>query len=272
MQALFVAEIIEVLHFIDAASPNADHVHVRLLGARQQILVVGTTNAADKAVCGNPVRALGENGPSVDHELKAFPEFVGVAVQRDRSQPDATAPAVEDLFALDELETHLIERLIAMAVRPPQFGIRDFKLQIGNLGDDLVVSDRRHRELRHPRPRACASMLASTAPAFVPLADSDRFKTVSSPCLEADRLVNAAGGKSRAPVPPKRTLLLSDVGATTHGIVPFRHVALISGVRGCRRWDCRNGFPECFAPGGSPVSRRNGERETCSPSIQCSVR
>ena len=136
-QSLFVAKVIEIFHLIDPPSPDADHVHMRPLRARQQILIVLSGKATDKAVRGNPIRALRKDRPAVYHELKAFAEFIGMAVERDRSKSDASTPAIENFRAIDQLKTHIVKRMNPLAVRPPQFRIFDLKFQVGELSHDL---------------------------------------------------------------------------------------------------------------------------------------
>ena len=121
-QPFFVAKIIEVFHFIDSAAPNADHVHLGLHRARQQMVIVGAADFTDKTVRRDPVRALGKNRASVDRELKGFSELIRMTVERDCSQTDASVPAIQDLVSLREFEPHIVEGLSAVAVRPPQLG------------------------------------------------------------------------------------------------------------------------------------------------------
>ncbi len=136
-QSLFVAKVIEIFHFIDSPSPDADHVHVRLFGARQQIVIVRAGDATDKAMRGNPIRALGEYRSAVYHKLKGLAEFIGMAIEHDRSKSHASTPAIEDFLAIDKLETHIVKGMSPLAVRPPQFRILDLKFEIGDFSDDL---------------------------------------------------------------------------------------------------------------------------------------
>ena len=55
---------------------------------------------------------------------------IRMAIQCDRSQTDATVPSIQDLIPLHKFQTNFIERVVTLAVWPPQFGIRNFKLEI----------------------------------------------------------------------------------------------------------------------------------------------
>ena len=69
-QPQLVAQIVEILAFVDAAAPDPHHVHVRLDRTAQVALVIGAGQPGDETVRGNPVGPLGEDRPAVDDELE----------------------------------------------------------------------------------------------------------------------------------------------------------------------------------------------------------
>ena len=85
-QAELVADVVEVVALVDAAAPFAHHVHVGVAGRRQNLAIAFGCNAAGKAVEGNNVRALGEDGNSVHDERKALAPLVGQTAQLNRAQ------------------------------------------------------------------------------------------------------------------------------------------------------------------------------------------
>jgi hypothetical protein len=110
---------------------------MRLFGARQQIVIVRSGNAADKTVRGDPIRALRKDRPAVHDKLKALAELIGMAIEGDRSKSNASTPAIEHFLAIDKLETHIVKGMSPLTVRPPQFRILDLKLMIRDFSHDL---------------------------------------------------------------------------------------------------------------------------------------
>ena len=127
-----------------SAAPDADHVHVGLARALDELRIALGRLLVLVGGARNPVRALHEEAASVDAEderklILAVPH--GLLVQHlDLPEPDLP----DDLLAI-HIELGRVERLLAGAVRPPERGIVDF---------ELLLDFRSVRELRRHRERA----------------------------------------------------------------------------------------------------------------------
>ena len=88
-QAQLVAEVVKILALVNAAAPDAEHVHVGAGGAAEERLVVAQADARGEGVGGNPVGALGEEGHSVDGEPEGFAPAVLLALEFERPKADA---------------------------------------------------------------------------------------------------------------------------------------------------------------------------------------
>jgi len=74
-----VAQVVEDVLFIDAAAPDAQHVHVGVAGRGDEDLVAFIGDGADEGVGGDPVGAAGEDRYAVQCEPeKARPRLVGI--------------------------------------------------------------------------------------------------------------------------------------------------------------------------------------------------
>jgi hypothetical protein len=100
--AQFVADRVELVGLVVAAAPVANHVHVGVARRLENAAIVGRGDAIGKAVEGNHIRALGEDGNAVDHQLKERPHCpdcdeddgtqagLGLACFRGGLPPEAT--------------------------------------------------------------------------------------------------------------------------------------------------------------------------------------
>ncbi len=69
--AVPVAQVVDIVVLVDAAAPDAQHVHVRI-GSRADDLVVDRVgDARQEAVIGDIVGALHEDGNAVEFDIKA---------------------------------------------------------------------------------------------------------------------------------------------------------------------------------------------------------
>src|ERR1700761_3255099 len=149
----------------------------------------------------NPVRALGEDRTAVDDELEALAELVLVPVEHDGAQADLTLPAIDHARPVDELERYVVERLGAVAVRPPEFWVRDLGLQAGELRHLFAGEGNRAAIFRTARDGQCGLELKCHFALGVRLNDAHRLDAIAVPRLEADGKIDARGGEARAPVP-----------------------------------------------------------------------
>src|SRR4051812_33124162 len=84
-KAQFVAKIIERIVFINSATPDPDHVHMRRSCRAKKRFVVFSTESRGEYMSRNPVRAFGKNGPSVYVEMKTLSPSIGLLLRFDRS-------------------------------------------------------------------------------------------------------------------------------------------------------------------------------------------
>ncbi len=144
--ALLVAEVVEAVLLVLSAAPDADHVHVRLARALDELRVALGRLLVLVGRAGNPVRALHEEAATVDAEDER--KLILAVVHRLLVQhlDLAEADPADDFFA-GRLELGSVELLLSRAVRPPERRIVDLELFL-----DLraVRKLRRHRERAVP--------------------------------------------------------------------------------------------------------------------------
>ena len=113
---------------VDAAAPDAQHVHVRVAGVGQQPLVAGGGDRPDERVGRDPVRPAREQAGAVEHEAEeacAGLAGVGRLVERDRAHADAALVGRERGVAVAQRDPQVVQRRLAEVVRPPQRGVRE---------------------------------------------------------------------------------------------------------------------------------------------------
>ena len=169
-QAQPVAGLVKRVLLEDAAAPDADHVHVRLLRHAQQPLDLLRRLLRGERLAGHPVRALAEDGHAVDDQPKAGEFVLLVAIPEGVFARDVRAllelqalfealaagqiPGLEDArranahresalvqhpLAVLHRRRQPVQRLLAIAVGPPQPRL-------------LHVDDFRNRVLDNPAP------------------------------------------------------------------------------------------------------------------------
>jgi hypothetical protein len=83
-----VTEVVEGIMLVDAATPDAQHVHVGLRSRTEQRLVAFVFHSTDEGVGGDPVRAAGEDRHTVQHDPEeARPRllWIGRLIQLQRT-------------------------------------------------------------------------------------------------------------------------------------------------------------------------------------------
>src|SRR5258705_2524760 len=83
--AHFVAEFVKVVALVNASTPYAQHVHVRITNRLEQLIVFRSADASREAISRDPVAALGENRNTVDDECKTFALLIRFLFQFERS-------------------------------------------------------------------------------------------------------------------------------------------------------------------------------------------
>lgn len=91
-QSKLVRGVVEVVALVDPTTPDAKHVHVRLLGRQEQVCDVFWSGFFRKDMCGNPVGSLCIYGDAVHLEVKLFciqVTFDWVFVQFDKPESNS---------------------------------------------------------------------------------------------------------------------------------------------------------------------------------------
>src|SRR6266850_3860181 len=84
--AHLVTEFVEIVALVNASTPYAQHVHVRITNRLEQLTVFRSADASREAISRDPVTTLGENRNTVDDECKTFALLIRLLSQFKRSQ------------------------------------------------------------------------------------------------------------------------------------------------------------------------------------------
>src|SRR5207237_9741110 len=87
----FVADIEELVGFVIAAPPGADHVHVGFARGAETPAILLSGDSRGKTIKRNRVSALAEYRDSIHHKFKALAPLIKLAMQFERAQPGAHA-------------------------------------------------------------------------------------------------------------------------------------------------------------------------------------
>src|SRR6478736_1456911 len=68
----FVADVVELIGLVDAATPNAQHVHVRVSSRFQQPAILLFAYSSGKAISRYPVCTFCENGDTINDERETL--------------------------------------------------------------------------------------------------------------------------------------------------------------------------------------------------------
>ena len=120
-----VAQIVEGLVLVDAASPDAEHVEVGIRCRTDEFLVPLLVDAGEDRVGRDPVGAPGKHPGPVDLEGKGpalLRRLQRLLEQADPGEAGLGHPVVEDVFALDQVDHHGVEIRLARRPRVPEQG------------------------------------------------------------------------------------------------------------------------------------------------------
>ena len=123
-QSVLVAEFVEILGFVHAPTPYAKHIHVRRCGVFDALLQRFAGDPSEEHIVRNPVGASDIDVLAVDDESERAAIDVGREVEFDAAESDAFAPGGEHGLACDKSHIESMERLVAVASRPPEAGVR----------------------------------------------------------------------------------------------------------------------------------------------------
>jgi hypothetical protein len=130
-----VADLIELVGLVVAATPVSDGVHVGFFCRLQDAAIISGRYAIREAVERNHVRALGKNRNAVDHQLKRSAPLVQLATKLDGSQANLgfSRVSVRRSRARTQLRREVIKRLFAIACGVPKHWLTDLDWQIDHV-------------------------------------------------------------------------------------------------------------------------------------------
>src|SRR5207248_9335989 len=105
---------------VDAAAPDAQHVHVRIVDGLDELAITLSGDARRKTIGRNPVAAFSEDRHAVDHKLEAPPPLVRLLAQLQRTQAHPRRSLIDLHAAAKQAGAEPIERLRAETIRPPE--------------------------------------------------------------------------------------------------------------------------------------------------------
>src|SRR5579872_4488072 len=97
--AEFIADVVEIVRFVVAATPFANHVHVRIASVLKDFAMDLRCDAVGKTIEGNNVRTFGINFDAVYDELETLSPLIGDAPQFDGPQSGFRFRAGPDVLA-----------------------------------------------------------------------------------------------------------------------------------------------------------------------------
>ena len=119
--AEFIADIVEIVGLVVTAAPLANHVHVRIASGLKNIAMNLGSDTVRKAVERNHVRAFGEDGDAIHHELETLAPLIGNAAQFDRTQSCFRLGMSRSVFTDADRGGKSVTVLSAVTNRIPEF-------------------------------------------------------------------------------------------------------------------------------------------------------
>lgn len=210
--APLVAELVEVGGLVDAPAPDAQQVRPAVDGLLDALPVALPAHSRDEDVVRDPVHTADEHVSPVDPQPEGVAGGVGGGVDGDRPQSEATGPAIQELLPRQELHLGLVQRLLAVADRPPETRIGHVHPHHGvgvmrrELGDHLLAGepDEQSQGFRRRVAGPLDRDVELHRRVFLGRLDHQRphgVETSRAPRLQADRPPDPGGDEVRAPVP-----------------------------------------------------------------------
>ena len=120
-----VAQVVEGLVLVDAATPDAEHIEMGVRGRADELLVALLVDAGEDRVGRDPVGSHGEHPGPVDLEGEGpalLRRLQRVLEQADPGEPGLGHPVVEDVLPFDQVDHHGVEVRLARRPRVPEQG------------------------------------------------------------------------------------------------------------------------------------------------------
>lgn len=211
--AVSVAEFVEIVVLVDAASPYANHVHVDGLGVEHMLLVAFGGDTRKEIVERYHIDAFCKDGLAVEFEIEAVAVGVGLVDQLERAQADFGVGGFHAVAVDVECGGEIIEVGLAQTIAPPQARFRylawhfdtvDALLQSGFLRcEELAVGADRDGGvgyglvgLHFDEGRKRCGAGVDVALYVLHVGDA-----LAAPGLELDRAPDAGSYQTRPPVP-----------------------------------------------------------------------
>ena len=109
----FIAKIIEVVTLVNAAAPDAQHVHVGVAHGLKQFAIFISTDAAREAVRRDPITAFGKDRHAVNHKGEALAGFVALLLEFQRAQARTLRCFIYKLAIGQQSSFESVERMSA---------------------------------------------------------------------------------------------------------------------------------------------------------------
>ena len=215
-QPLLITEVVEDLLLIHAAAPDAQHVHVRIDGGLEELLVAIIGEPGGEGIEGDPVGSLGEDVDSVyreGHRATALRILDGLHFEG----PEADASGCR---LLPDGHRERIEDRLAVTGRPPALDTGDRQAEgeeiLPALDADLPLLDGGGDLEAHVEAlfRYCVVAYGRRHRPSILLdnvrLDADAFDEAFVDKVERDGLVDPHGEDAGTPVPPEVALGLAD--------------------------------------------------------------
>ena len=124
-----IADVIEIVGFVVAAAPVADHIHVSIAGRLQNLPMLRRRDTGREAVKRDYIGAFGEDWDAIHHEGETLAPLIGFAAQLERTEAGAQFEAVFHIgflaFGQGDGADKFVQRLRPVSIREPEFRVGD---------------------------------------------------------------------------------------------------------------------------------------------------
>src|SRR5262245_162055 len=108
-----IGNLIEMIRLINAAAPDADHIHVGIADRSKKLVVFFVRDARRKNIGRYPVRSPAKHGNAVDNERKALSKFIWLLAKFQRTKTRSLCRFVGGFAVQNKLGLECVQRLIA---------------------------------------------------------------------------------------------------------------------------------------------------------------
>ena len=119
-----VAEVVEVVTFVDASTPHSDEIDVGKLRLFDSALVSRPVDSMGERIVGDPVCPANEDRLAVDDDRERRACGIWRGVKRNRAKRDPLVHQIDGVIAGDETNLKAVKGLVSVAARPPPGNFR----------------------------------------------------------------------------------------------------------------------------------------------------